>query len=259
MQSPNPAKKRKENKMPSSPEQAEEIRRQRQQAAMKAMGAEWETPEEINQQVRIADKIDAGEELTPDEEGWVAGPEDFPPTEAELAAQRAEEDFQGWAREMGHDPSLPETRQKYARQKELRSAEDMLEGSEIYPSQGSLHADRNMRAAGYDVKSMPEDQWYYDQPENAVGPKLSVPRKGQTRAGPGITLGSAMEANPGLDPAAALRKSAASKNSQPRPPGPRLADQPQPPIPTAADQPEEDEVPPGPAPRPGRPPYGGPR
>ncbi len=216
--------------MPSSTTQADETRRQREAAASRAMGTsasdvesvmnlvggEPVSQEEMDARIRVSDKLDRGEELTSDEEAFMVGPEEFPPTEEELAAQRAEQDFQDWAVEMSLDASLPETRQKYDRQNELRAAEDRLEGSEIYPTKMPTTADRNMRREGYDFKSLPDESPVYDHPSMHLGknrPSQPTVPQGQTHVGPGITLGSARERFPESDDPAAMRKAAAENNT----------------------------------------------
>jgi hypothetical protein len=183
---------------------------------MNLIGGEPVSQEEMDSQIRVAEKLDRGEELTSDEEAWMVGPEEFPPTKEELAAQKAEQDFQDWAVEMSLDASLPETRQKYDRQNELRAMEARLEGSEIYPNRMSSTADMNMRREGYDVKSRPHDQDFYNEPHMRLGknrPSQPPVPQGQTHVGPGITLGSARERFPESDDPAALRKAAAENNA----------------------------------------------
>tara|TARA_R100000808_G_C2139567_1_gene147477 strand:+ start:828 stop:1550 length:723 start_codon:yes stop_codon:yes gene_type:complete len=193
------------------------------ESVMNLVGGEPISQEEMDARIRVSDKLDRGEELTSDEEAFMVGPEEFPPTEEELAAQRAEQDFQDWAVEMSLDASLPETRQKYDRQNELRAMEARLEGSEIYPNRMSSTADMNMRREGYDVKSRPHDQDFYNEPHMRLGknrPSQPPVPQSQTRVGPGITLGSARERFPESDDPAALRKAAAEDNAPQEEPPP---------------------------------------
>jgi hypothetical protein len=136
-----------------------------------------------------------------------------------VATQNAEQDFQNWAVEMSLDASLPETRQQYDRQNEVQAAEDRLEGSEIYPTDMSSRADMNMRREGYDFKSRPHDQDFYNEPHMRLGknrPSQPSVSQGRVQSGP-ISLGSAMEEYQGMDPKAALRKKVASQNTPPMP------------------------------------------
>tara|TARA_R110002012_G_scaffold309642_3_gene516805 strand:+ start:684 stop:1382 length:699 start_codon:yes stop_codon:yes gene_type:complete len=183
------------------------------------IGADPLSQEEMDLQSLASEKLDAGEELNSDLSSMVEGPTQLGEEGWQGEAATEPDPFFAYAREMGLDPEDPKSRDEYNRQNELRAAEDRLEGSEIYPTDMSSRADMNMRREGYDFKSRPHDQDFYNEPRMRLGknrPSQPPVPQGQVQSGP-ISLGSAMEEYQGMDPKAALRKKVASQNTPPMP------------------------------------------